>query len=441
MQVRQAARAAADVGNAASVPDAPSPRELLRDRTVAVLVGLELLSSLAHGATLTALGWQAYARSHDPLVLGLLGLAEFVPAVVLALPAGHVIDRHDRRVVAGLGLAASAAVTAALASDAGLGDHAVWPLYALAFAWGAANAFVGPTLDPLLAAAVAPAALSRVVALATSVGQAAMVAGPAVGGVTQSLGAPAPYLFAAAFTGAAAALVAAVRREVGIAHVGEHEPTLADVLGGIRFIRTTRTVLGAISLDLMAVLLGGATALLPVFARDILHVGAAGNGLLRAAPAAGAVIVGAALSASPLRRRIGSTLFAAVALFGTFTVVFGLSRSVVLSLAALAALAGADMVSMLIRGTLVPLLTPPGLRGRVSAVERVFIGASNELGAFESGVAAALVGAVPAVVLGGAAAVAVAAVWAWRFPELRRIDRFDDLAPAGAAGLAAVAGE
>jgi MFS family permease len=399
------------------------------NRIVTVMVAVELLSSLALGATATALGWQAYARERDPLVLGLLGLAEFVPAVLLALPAGHVIDRHDRRTVAGAGLLFSTAIALALALDAAAGDTAVWPLYALAFGWGIGNAFVGPTLGPLLASGISSADLSRTFALVTSAGQAAMVAGPALGGITQSIGAPAPYLFAAAFAAASAALMPLVPRAVGIAHVGEHEPELQDVLDGVRLIFRSRPLLGAISLDLMAVLFGGATALLPVFARDILHVGAAGNGVLRAAPGVGAVVVGAFISTRPLRRRVGGTLFTVVAVFGAFTVVFGLSRSFVLSLFALAALAGADMISMVVRSTLSPLLTPPALRGRVSAVERVFIGASNELGAFESGAAAALIGAVPAVVLGGVASIAVAAVWAWRFPELRRIDRFDDLGP------------
>jgi hypothetical protein len=180
-------------------------------------------------------------------------------------------------------------------------------------------------------------------------------------------------------------------------------------------------------MDLMAVLFGGVTALLPIFASDILHVGAAGNGLLRAAPAVGAVLVGLLLSVRPLRRRAGPTLFVVVAIYGACTVVFGLSTSFALSLVALAGLAAADMVSMLLRATLGPLLTPPALRGRVGAVERVFIGASNELGAFESGVAAALIGAVPAVVIGGAASIVVAALWAWRFPSLRRIDRFEEV--------------
>jgi MFS family permease len=398
-------------------------------RMVTVMVLVEVLTSLALGATATALGWQAYARRHDPLVLGLLGLAEFVPAALLALPAGHVIDRHDRRTVAAAGLLTAAVIAVALALDAAAGDTAVWPLYLLAFGWGVGNAFVGPTLGPLLAAGIDQADLAQTFAMVTSAGQAAMVAGPALGGLTQTLGAPAPYLFAAVFATAAAALLPFVPRRIGIAHQGEHEPRLSDVLEGVRLIFRSPPLLGAISLDLMAVLFGGATALLPVFARDILHVGAAGNGILRAAPGVGAVVVGAFISARPLRRRVGETLFTVVALFGVFTIVFGLSRNFVLSLLALAALAGADMVSMVVRSTLSPLLTPPALRGRVSAVERVFIGASNELGAFESGAAAALIGAVPAVVLGGAASIAVAVVWAWRFPQLRRIDRFDDLNP------------
>jgi len=209
--------------------------------------------------------------------------------------------------------------------------------------------------------------------------------------------------------------------------VAEQEASLSDALAGVRFIFDTPALLGAISLDLMAVLFGGATALLPVFSQTILHVGAFGNGLLRAAPGIGAVVVGSVLSGRPLKRRVGRTLLVVVALYGAFTIVFGFSTSFALSMVALAALAGADMVSMSIRGTLAPLLTAPALRGRVGAVERVFIGASNELGAFESGVAAALIGAVPAVVLGGAASIVVALVWAWKFPALRRIDRFEDI--------------
>jgi len=237
-------------------------------------------------------------------------------------------------------------------------------------------------------------------------------------------------------------LIFSVPRAVGTAHVAaalRESATWRDVTAGIRFVRETPALLGAISLDLAAVLFGGATALLPVFATDVLHVGADGNGLLRAAPGFGAIAVGVALSARPLRRRVGLILFGAVFVFGAATVVFGLSTSFPLSLVALAVLAGADMVSVLIRGTLAPLLTPPELRGRVSALESVFIRASNELGAFESGVAAALIGAVPAVVLGGIASMGVAVVWFFCFPSIRRVDRFEDLpqatadTPAGAA--------
>ena len=269
------------------------------NRIVTVMVLVEILTSLALGATATAIGWQAYARVHDPLVLGLLGLAEFVPAVLLALPAGHVIDHHDRRVVAGLGLVWGTVIAIVLALDAAAGDTAVWPLYLLAFGWGIGNAFVGPTLGPLLAAGVAAENLSQTFAVVTSAGQAAMIAGPAIGGILQTIGAPAPYLFAAACSGAGAALLPMVPSAIGVAHVGDREPRLADVLDGVRLIFRSRPLLGAISLDLMAVLFGGATALLPVFARDILHVGAAGNGVLRAAPGVGAVVVGALISAGP----------------------------------------------------------------------------------------------------------------------------------------------
>jgi MFS family permease len=403
---------------------------LLRDRAVAPLLGLEGLQWLGMGAQTTALGWQAYGRSGDPLVLGLLGLAEFVPAALLALPAGHIADRHDRRRIAAVGLVALMGASLALAADAASGDRSVWPLYALAFAAGTANAFVNPAVSPLLAAAVPAEALARAVAMGSSTSQAAMVAGPAAAGLIQRLGDPAPYLMAAACAALGAGLVVTVPASVGRAHVVDQEATLADALAGMRFILSVPPLLGAISLDLMAVLFGGATALMPVFARDILHVGAVGNGLLRAAPAVGALAVGMVLTVRPLRRRAGTTLFVAVAAFGAATVVFGLSKSFALSLVALAVLAGADMVSMLLRATLGPLLTPPPLRGRVSAVERVFIGASNELGAFESGVAAALLGAVPAVVLGGAVSIAVAGIWAWRFPSLRRVDDLDELEPA-----------
>jgi MFS family permease len=401
-------------------------------RAVPLLLAAELLTGLAAAAIATTLGWQAYARTGDPLSLGLIGLAEFAPAVVFALPAGHVADHHDRRRVAAVALVGLLAVSFALAADGAAGDDRAWPLYALAGAYGTARAFLQPALNPLLAAAVAPVRLARVVALGSVAWQTATIAGPAVAGLLQSHSDALPYLAAAATAAAALSLLAFLPGGIGSAHVGglSEAPSLRDALDGVRLIFRTPALFGAISLDLVAVLFGGATALLPIFASDVLHVGPTGNGLLRAAAGAGGVLVGLALAVRPVRRRVGRTLFVVVALFGAFTIAFGLSRSFPLSLLALAGLAGADMVSVAIRSTLGMLLTPPALRGRVNAVERVFIGASNELGAFESGVAAALLGAVPAVVLGGALSIAAAGLWAWKFPSLRRVDRFEDVEPA-----------
>ena len=253
--------------------------------------------------------------------------------------------------------------------------------------------------------------------------------GPVLSGIAQRFSNPGPYIGCGVSSLGAGALVLALPASLGRAHIeAETRPaSLREAFGGVRLIMAAPALLGAISLDLMAVLFGGATALLPIFSSDVLHVGALGNGLLRSAPGAGAVVIGLYLAVRPVRRRVGPTLFVAVALYGAFTVLFGISRSFVLSLVALGALAGADMISVLIRSSLQPLLTPPEMRGRVGAVERVFIGGSNELGAFESGVAAAAIGAVPAVIVGGILSIVVAIVWAWRFPSLRRLDRFADV--------------
>ncbi len=407
----------------------PSTRDLLANRSITLLLGAELLVSGATTALTTTLGWQGYQRTHDPLTLGLIGLAEFIPAVLLAIPAGQLSDRFDRRLVTLGGLLAMAATALALALDAASGDTEALPLYALALVLGCAQSFTQPAFNPLLAAAVPPIALPRVVAMSAVTWQTASVLGPASSGLAQQISNSAPYIGCAVAVLAASALVMLVPRSLGRAHVGpETRPaTFGDAFDGVRLILASRALLGAISLDLAAVLVGGATALLPVFSSDVLHVGAVGNGILRAAPGVGAVIVGLMLSVRPVRRRVGPTLFTAVALYGVFTILFGVSQSFALSLVALAALAGADMFSVLIRSSLQPLLTPPEMRGRVGAVERVFIGGSNELGAFESGLAAAVIGAVPAVIVGGLLSIVIAAVWAWRFPVLRRLDRFEDV--------------
>ena len=353
-----------------------------------------------------------------------------MPAVLFAIPAGQLADRVDRRFVTAGGLLATGATAFALALDAAAGDHAAWPLYAFALVLGSAQAFAQPSFNPLLAAAVDVLSLPRVIALSAVTWQAASVIGPAASGLAQRFSNPGPYIGVGVGCLIGAALVLALTPELGRSHIGDEArpATLREALGGVRLILAAPALLGAISLDLMAVLFGGATALLPVFSSEVLHVGALGNGLLRAAPGAGAIVIGLILSTRPIRRRVGPILFAAVATYGLFTILFGVSRSFVLSLVALAALAGADMVSVLIRSSLQPLLTPPEMRGRVAAVERVFVGGSNELGAFESGVAAAAIGAVPAVVIGGILSIAVAVVWAWRFPSIRRLNRFEDVA-------------
>ena len=404
----------------------------LVNRPVRRLLAAEVCASAAGLALITTLGWQGYSRSHEAIVLGLLGLAQFIPALVLAIPAGHAADRHDRRRVGQWGMSGLAVVAFALALDAAAGDREVWPLYLLALCSGVAQAFVAPAFNPLLAAMSRDASsLARLVALSALAWQSASIGGPAIAGLLNAWSDPAPYLACGVLLLAAVVLLGMIPEAIGTAHVeGEQaDATLREALAGVRLIARSPALLGAISLDLAAVLFGGATALLPIFASDVLHVGALGNGFLRAAPGVGAVVVGLVLAVHPLSRRVGPVLFGAVALFGVFTVIFGLSRSYVLSLVTLALLAGADMVSVLIRATLGPLFTPPDLRGRVGAVEHVFIGASNELGAFESGVAAALLGAVPAVIIGGALSIVVAVVWAWRFPQLRTVDRFDEIRP------------
>jgi MFS family permease len=399
-------------------------------RGLVLLLTGELLTTSSAMAVQTALGWEGYARSGDPLVLGLIGLAEFVPALLFALPAGHAADHRDRRLVTVFGLGVIALATAGIAFDTAAGDARVWPLYGLALFIGIGQSYASPAYGPMLAASVTTEELPRVMAMNASVWQLGTISGPIAAGLLHLVGSPAPFVAAALAAGLGAATVVLLPAVIGRAHLSD-EPrsaTLADALEGVRFILRTPAMLGTMSLDLVAVLLGGATALLPVFSRDVLHVGALGNGLLRSAPGVGAVIVALLLTARPFSRRVGPTLFLAVGAFGALTLVFALSRSYILSLAALAGLAAADMLSVFIRSTLAPLLTPPELRGRVGAVERVFIGGSNELGAFESGTAAALIGAVPAVAIGGILAVAAAAFWAWRFPQLRGIDRFEDAA-------------
>jgi MFS family permease len=309
------------------------------------------------------------------------------------------------------------------------GVHELWPYLALAVATGAASAVGTPAARALFPELVQPDLLAGAMALRSIAGQVAVVAGPAVGGLLFAVRPEVVYGVAAVLFGSGFVCTLLLRSPAGAGQVEEPPPGLASVLAGIRFIRRTPVMLGAISLDLFAVLFGGAVALLPLFARSILHTGPVGLGVLRSAPAIGALVAGVMLARRPLGGSAGKTLLVVVAVFGASMVVFGLSHWFALSLAALAVSGFADMISMNIRSMTVALATPDMLRGRVNAVEMVFISASNELGAFESGVAAALLGAMPAVVAGGALTIAIAALWPRLFPPLARIDRLEELQP------------
>lgn len=382
-------------------------------------------SRIASGVAIQILnvgvGWLVYELTGDPLALGLVGLLTFLPAVLLALVTGHVADRFDRRrVIIGGYLAAALAASGLLVLVIGQ-SRAIWPVYLLVVAFGSARAFANPAAQAIVPSLVPAELLRRAIALNSMAFQGSIVIGPALGGLLWLSGGAAVFGATVAALTLATLLVAAIAPRPPAATL---EPaSLARLLVGFTFIRSRPVILGAISLDLVAVLLGGATALLPIFAKDVLAVGPAGLGTLRAAPAVGAVLMALWLARSPLERRVGRTMLAAVALFGLAMAAFGLSRSYPLSLLCLAVAGAADMVSVVVRQTLVQLETPDAMRGRVAAVNTVFIGASNELGEFESGTVAALIGAVPATVLGGLGTIGAALLWSRLFPDLRDRDR------------------
>jgi len=406
-----------------------------------------------------AIGWQVYTNHRSALNLGLIGLAEFIPMFVLALPAGQLADRVSRRLVLGCALLGSAAVGAGLAAVSIAGVRALAPFLALALASGAAYAIGIPAARALPAALVPEELIESAMTLRSIATQTSMVLGPALGGLLYPLASGLVYCVAAVVCVLGSVCVSLVRHQpaadaraaavvsadagagdepggangAGPGSDDRRAPSLASVLAGVRFIAHTQILFGAILLDLLAVLFGGAVALLPLFARSILHVGPVGVGVLRSAPAVGALVAAAALTRRPLGGHAGRTLLGVVGAFGASIVVFGLSRSFVLSLLALAVSGFVDMYSMYIRSTTVALVTPDRLRGRVLAVEMVFISASNQLGAFESGLAAFLLGAVPAVVAGGALTIAIALGWGRLFPALAGIDRMRDLRPAPSA--------
>ena len=386
-----------------------------------------LTSSFASQMATVAIGWQVYEVRGNPLDLGLVGLAEFLPLPLLALPAGQLADRVSRRAIYAFAVSMEIGVLLCLLVVTANGADEVWPFFALAFASGVAGAIGAPAGRALTPSLVPRELLVPALAQRSIAFQLALVTGPATGGILFAIRPELVYIVAVGIALCALACVLALRSGREPAVVGA--AGLEEVLAGVRLIRRTRVLLGAISLDLFAVLLGGAVALLPIFAKDILDVGPTGLGLLRTAPAVGSFAAALFLARRPVRRRAGRTLLLVVAAFGACMVVFGLSREMWLSMLALGLGGAFDLVSVVLRSTILPLVTPDELRGRVNAVEMVFISASNELGAFESGVAAALVGAVPAVLFGGVATIAIAVLW-WRlFPALARVDRLDDLRP------------
>ena len=382
-----------------------------------------VIGTLANQMLMVALAWQMYDLTNSAWDLGLVGLLQFIPALLLTLPAGHFADRYHRGHIISICILSQAAVAAVL----WWGTQEDWVnrelIFALSVILGAARAFQMPAQQAIAPALVKESLLQKAVAMSTSGMQVAIIGGPALGGVIYTAGATAVYGTCTVLLAIGFILMMFVR----YARKRTHQAvSWESVLAGIGFVWHHKILLGAISLDLFAVLLGGATALLPIFARDILHTGPEGLGLLRAAPAVGALVVSLALMRWPLRRKVGYKLLGSVGIFGVGMVVFGLSTSFWLSVAALAVTGAADAISVVTRITLMQLETPDEMRGRVSAVNSIFIGASNQLGEFESGATAALMGPVASVVLGGIGTIAVALGWLRLFPALANRD---ELAP------------
>lgn len=396
--------------------------DTLRHRDFARYAGARLLATLAWQMLTVAVGWQVYELTGDPLALGLTGLVQFIPFVSLVLPAGQIADLADRRRVL-VAAYACEVLSAGVMLWFTLSDRReVWPVYLAMACFGAGRALWMPTGQAIMPNLVPPAVFPRALALNSTIYQGAAIAGPSVGGLLYLLGPAVVYAVVLVFLVAPMLLVLAIRPLPPRARRDGWR--WQDTLEGLRFVLGRRTVLGALSLDLFAVLFGGATALLPIYAADVLHVGPAGLGALRTAPGIGAVLTALVLAAHPVTRHVGRWMFGGVAVFGVATLVFGASTSFGLSLAALCVLGAGDMVSIYIRHMLVQLETPDAIRGRVSAVNAIFIGSSNELGEFESGVTARIFGLVPSVLLGGLATLGVVGVFMRIFPELRRMDRF-----------------
>ena len=404
----------------------PSARtqSVLRHPNVLRFIAARFLATLASQIQIVAVGWQMYDITGDPLDLGLIGLSQFIPFVTLILPAGHAADHYNRARIVTACYLTNAVCALALLVITLRSTPSVWPVFLVMMLLGASRAFSMPGANSLLPNLVPTEAFSRAVALKSSSQQIATIIGPAVGGVIYLAGPAVVYASVMALALAASLMMFGIRAAAEKANTPREPLSLENLLSGLKFVRSRPIVLGAISLDLFAVLFGGATALMPMFASDILHVGPSGLGVLRTAPGIGAAVCGLVLALHPISRHVGPWMFGGVALFGVATIVFGLSTNFYLSVLALIVLGAADMVSVYVRHLLVQLATPDFIRGRVSAVSSVFIGASNELGDFESGLMARWWGAVRAVVIGGVATLVITGLWTRLFPVLWQMREF-----------------
>lgn len=396
---------------------------LLRHPPFLTYLCARTFSEFSYQIASVAIGWQIYELTGSAFYLGMVGLVQFIPSALLVFIAGHAADRYDRKRVLQLCQLVEGLASAYLAWGSLAGWLTVPEIFAALLVFGVATAFSSPTASALLPGVSPEGMMQKATALSTGTFQVATITGPALGGIAYAIAPGAPYVMMAVFWLVAALLTGTIRLERPV--VAREPPTFTDLFAGVAFVRRNPAILGTISLDLFAVLLGGATALLPIYARDILQTGPWGLGVLRAAPAVGALLMTAVLARHAITRRVGMRMFQAVIVFGLATVVFSLSQLIWLSVIALAVMGAADTVSVVIRVSLVQLATPDDMRGRVGAVNFLFINASNQLGEFESGVAAALIGAMPAALLGGIGTVAVALLWMKLFPTLRDVQRLE----------------
>jgi MFS family permease len=409
------------------VTDQPSPSSdtgnLLRHPPLLLFVATRSFSEFSWQIATVAVGWQIYQLTGSAFYLGMVGLVQFIPSALLIFIAGHAADRYDRRRVVQVCQFAQALAAAYLAWRSFAGTLSAAEILVALVVFGIATAFESPALSALLPGVAPEGGLQRATALSSGAGQLATVTGPAIGGLVFAIAPAAPFAIMTLFWLLAGLAAAAIRLERSVKPT--EPPTFSELFAGIGFVRDNPAILGTISLDLFAVLLGGASALLPIYARDILHAGPFALGVMRAAPAIGALVMTAFLARHQIKRKVGLRMFQAVIAFGLATIVFALSQTIWLSVLALAAMGAADTISVVIRVSLVQLATPDEMRGRVGAVNFLFIHASNQLGEFESGITAALFGAMPAALIGGIGTIAVALLWMKLFPSLRKVERLD----------------